>query len=90
MYSCSTLFTETDLALLFIYLFLIASETILSCLFFFYLIIYLYFLIPAVIAKSFTPSGTLAIPREKPPNSGNAEIERQPLITETKAKICPN
>ena len=54
------------------------------------MIIYLYFLIPAVIAKIFTPSGTLAMPREKPPNSGNAEIERQPLIAETKAKICSN
>ena len=30
------------------------------------------------------------MPREKPPNSGNAEIERQPLITETKEKICSN
>ena len=39
-----------------------ANNTILSCFFFFFLIIDLYFLIPAVIAQIFNPIAELVIP----------------------------
>ena len=39
-----------------------ASNTILSCFFYFFLIIDLYYLIPKVIAKIFNPIGELVIP----------------------------
>ena len=43
-----------------------ANDTILSCFFFFFLIIDLYFLILAVIAQIFNPTAELIIPIEIP------------------------
>ena len=50
-------------------------NTILSCFFLFFLIIDLYFLIPAVITQIFTVTAELAIPTGKPTNEACAEIE---------------
>ena len=43
-----------------------ANNTILSYFFFYFLIIDLYFLIPAIIAQTFNPISELAIPTEIP------------------------
>ena len=50
--------------------------------FFFFLIIDLYFLIPAVIARVFISMGELAIPTVTPINEANASIETQPMRAE--------
>ena len=49
------------------------NNIILSCFFFFYLIIDLYFLIPAVIAQVFTPTAKSVIPTGTQTNEANAE-----------------
>ena len=54
--------------------------------FFFFLIINLCFLIPAVIAQSFNLTAELAIPTGPAVNEANAEIETQPLKLETKSR----
>ena len=51
-----------------------AKKTILSCFFFFFLIIDLYFLIPAVVAQIFNPIAELIIPVGIPIKEGKAEI----------------
>ena len=51
-----------------------ASNAILSCFFFFLLIIDLYFLIPAVIAQTFNPITELVIPNLIPVKEAEAEI----------------
>ena len=51
-----------------------ANNTILSCFFFFFLIIDLYFLIPAVIVQIFNPTAELLIPIEKPIKETKTEI----------------
>ena len=51
-----------------------ANNTILSC-FFFFLIIDLYFLIPAVIAQSYNPIAELVIPIEILTKEAKVEIE---------------
>ena len=56
------------------------SYTILSCLFFFFLIINLYLLFPAVIAQIFNPIAELVIPTGIPINEENVEIETHPVI----------
>ena len=56
------------------------SYTILSCLFFFFLIINLYFLFPAVIAQIFNPIAELVIPTGIPIKEENVEIETHPVI----------
>ena len=53
-------------------------------LFFFFLIIGFYFLIPAVIAQSFIPAAELAIPTGTQTNETNAETETQPATVEDK------
>ena len=62
------------------------SNAILSCLFLFFLIINLYFLITAVIAQIFIPTAKLAIPTATPTNDTNAEIETQPLTAKINSK----
>ena len=53
------------------------SNTILSCFFFFFVIIGLYYLIPEVIEQIFNPIVELVIPIEIETNEVNAEIETQ-------------
>ena len=53
------------------------SNTILSCFFFFFVIIDLYYLIPEVIEQIFNPIEELVIPIEIETNEVNAEIETQ-------------
>ena len=64
------------------------NNTILSCFLFFYFMIDLYFLIPAVIAQFLIPTADLLIPTGTPTNEENAEIETQPVTVETKISKC--
>ena len=59
-----------------------ANNTILSC--FFFLILDLKFLIPAVIAQLFNPIAELVIPIRIPIKEAEAEIEIHPVIVEAK------
>ena len=52
-----------------------AKNTILSCFFFFFLIIDVYFLIPAVVAEIFNPIEELVIPIGVPTKEAKAEME---------------
>ena len=63
-----------------------ANNTIL--LYFFFLIINLYFLIPAVIAQIFNPIAELVIPIGIPTKEAKAEIEIHPVIVEVKIRKC--
>ena len=64
-----------------------ANNTILSCLFFF-LIIGLYFLIPATIAQIFNPIAELVIPETIPNKEAKAEIEIHPVFVQAKKRKC--
>ena len=64
------------------------DNTILSCFFFFYLIIELYFLITAVIAQIFIPTAEPLIPTGIAINEAHAEIVRQPVTVDTKIRKC--
>ena len=57
-----------------------ANNTILSYLFFFFLIIDLYFLIPAVIAQIFNPVAEVVIPIGIPTKEVKAEMEKYSVI----------
>ena len=57
-----------------------ASNTILSCVVFFFLIIDLYFLIPAVIAQIFHKIAELVIPTGIPTKEAKIETETHPVI----------
>ena len=57
-----------------------ASNTILSCFVFFFLIIDLYFLIPAVIAQIFHKIAELVIPTGIPTKEAKIETETHPVI----------
>ena len=59
-----------------------ANNTILSCVFFFFLIIDLFFLIPAVITQIFNPIAELAIPIGAPTKKAKVETETHPVIVE--------
>ena len=61
-----------------------AKNTILSCFFFFFLIIDLYFLIPAVIAYIYNPIAELVIPIRILSKEAKAEIELHPVSAEAK------
>ena len=61
-----------------------ASNTILSCYFFFFLIIDLYFFIPPVIAQIFNPIEDLVIPIGIPIKEVKTETEIHPVIVEAK------
>ena len=65
-----------------------ASNTILSCFFFFFLIIDLYFLIPTVIAQIFNPIEELVIPTGIPTKEAKAEVETHPVIVQAKTRKC--
>ena len=63
----------------------LASNTILSCVFFIFLVIDLYFLISEVMAQIFNPITELVIPLGIPSKEEKAELEIRPIIS--KAKI---
>ena len=65
-----------------------ANKTILSYVFFYFLIIDLYVLIFAAIAQLFNPTAELAIPIRKPNKEAKAGIEIHPLIAETEIRKC--
>ena len=56
----------------------------LSCFFVFFLMINLYFLIPAINTQIFNPTSDLEISTGALTNEAKAEIKTQPLTTETK------
>ena len=65
-----------------------AKNTILSCFFFFFLVIDLCFLIPTVIRQTFNPIVQLAIPTGIPTKEAKAEIETtHPVIVFFKSSI---
>ena len=57
-----------------------ANSTILSCFFIFFLIIDLYFLIPAVLTQIFNPVAELVIPIEISTKEAKVVIETHPVI----------
>ena len=59
-----------------------ASKTILSCSFYFFLIIDLYFLIPAVIAQISNPTEELVVHNGIPIKDAKAKMETHPVIAE--------
>ena len=63
-----------------------ANNTIFSCFFFFFLIIDLYFLIPAAIAQILNPIAELLIPIGIPSKEAKAEIQINPVTTEAKIR----
>ena len=65
-----------------------ANNTILSCSFFFFLVIDLYFLIPVVVAQIFNPIAELVIPIEMPIKEEKAENQIDSVIVETKTRKC--
>ena len=65
-----------------------AKNTILSCFFFFFLIIGFYFLIPAIIAQVFNVTVELAISIGIPIKEAKVEIEVHPAIVEAKIRKC--
>ena len=65
-----------------------ANNTILSCFFFFFLIIDLYFLIPAAIAQISNAIAELVIPIAISSKEAKAKIEIHPVIVEAKIRKC--
>ena len=65
-----------------------ANNTILSCFFYFFLIIDLYLLIPAVSTQFFIVSAELAIPTGITTKETKAEIETHSVIVEAKIGKC--
>ena len=65
-----------------------ANNTLLSCFFLFFLIIELYFLVPAIIAQIFNPIAELVIPIGIPSDEAKAEIELHPVTTKAKIRKC--
>ena len=63
-----------------------ANNTILSYLFFFFLITTLYFLVPAVITQISNPIDELVIHTRIPTKEAKAEIETHPVIIESKIR----
>ena len=57
-------------------------------LFCFFLMIDLYFLIPAISAQIFIPTAELVIATGTPTNETNAEIETHPLTTAKNERKC--
>ena len=70
--------------------FVFANSTTLSCFFFFFLIIDLYFLIPAVIAQIFNLIAKFVIPLEIKSKEAKVEMEIYPVTAETKIRKCSN
>ena len=65
-----------------------ARNAILSCFYFFFLIIDWCFLIPGVIAQIFNPTAELVTPIRTPSEEGKAEIEIHPVNAEAKLRNC--
>ena len=65
-----------------------ANNTILLSVSFFFLIIDLYFLIPAVITQIFYPIAELVIPIGIPTKEGKSELETHPVIVEITISEC--
>ena len=65
-----------------------ANNSILSCFFFFFLIIELYFLVYAAIAKIFDPIAELVISIGIPDKVAKVEMETHPVIVEAKIRKC--
>ena len=65
-----------------------ANDNILSCFFFFFLIIDLYFLIPAVTTQICNPVAELEIPTGIPTKEAKAEMEMHQLTVEIKIINC--
>ena len=65
-----------------------ANNTILSCFFFFFLIIDLYFLIPEVIAQIFNQIAELLILLGILTKEQKVEMETHPVIVEAKIRKC--
>ena len=65
-----------------------ANNTILSCFFFLFLIIELYFLIPAVIAQIFNTIAELVIPIGIPGKDAKEENELHAVNVEAKIREC--
>ena len=65
-----------------------ANNTILSCFFFFFLIIDLNFLISAVISQIFNPIAELVIPIGIPNKEAKEEMETDPVIVEINIRKC--
>ena len=65
-----------------------ANKTILSCFFFFFLIIDLYFLFPEAIAQIFNPTAELIIPIGISSKEAKAENEIHPVFAEAKTRKC--
>ena len=63
-------------------------NTILSCFFFFLLVIDLHILIAAVIAQIFNQIADLVIPIGIPTEEAKAEMETHPVIVEAKIRRC--
>ena len=61
-----------------------ANNTILSCFFFFFIVINLCFLIPAVITQIFNPTAELIIPIGILSKEAKAEMETLSVIVEAK------
>ena len=67
----------------------LVSNTILSCFFYFFLIIDLYLLILAVITEIFIVVAEILIPTETPTKDANKEIETHQVAVEAKISKCP-
>ena len=65
-----------------------ANNNFYSAAFSFFLIIDLYFLIPAVIGQIFNPITELVMPIGIPSKKAKAEIEIHPVIVEAKLRKC--
>ena len=63
-----------------------ATNTVLLCLFFFFLIIDLHFLVPAAIAQIFNPIAKLVISVGITSEEAKAKYEIHPIIVEAKIK----
>ena len=64
------------------------NSTILSCFFFFLLMVDLYFLIPEMFAQMFYPTTELVIQTETQINGVNTETETQSVTTEARTNRC--
>ena len=65
-----------------------ARNNVLSCSFFLFLIIDLYFLIPAIITQIFHPIVNLAMPTGIPIIEAKEEMETDPLTVEIEISKC--
>ena len=65
-----------------------ANNAILSCFFFFFLLIDLYFLIPAAIAQIFNPVVELVLPIGISRKEAKPKIEIHPAIVEAEIRKC--